>query len=188
MKDRVGRLPEERTARADNERIKRYVAKYTINPAIAAGIDGHVGSIEAGKLADLVFWKRAAFGIKPSLVMKRGFIAWATMGDGNASQIGSEPQIQRPMWGSTGISPQNLGVTFVSRLAVQADVARKLRVAKVMLPIRPVRGLDKRDMIRNDALPVIEVDPASFEVRADGKLLMCDPASVVPLNRKYMLR
>jgi urease subunit alpha len=188
MKDRIGRLPGETTARADNERIKRYIAKYTINPAIAAGIDAHVGSIAPGKMADLVFWKRAAFGIKPWLVMKRGFIVWAVMGDANASQIDSEPMIQRPMWGSTGVSPQHLGVTFVSRLAMEADVERKLGVGKRMVPIRSVRGLGKRDMVLNDALPSIEVDPATFEVRADGRLLVCEPAAVVPLNRKYMLR
>ena len=188
MKDRVGRLREETTSRADNERIKRYIAKYTINPAIAAGIDENVGSIAPGKMADLVFWKRAAFGIKPWLVMKRGFIAWAVMGDANASQIDSEPMIQRPMWGSTGVSPQYLGVTFVSKLAMQADVQRKLGVGKLMMPIRSVRKLGKRDMVRNDALPVIEVDTATFEVRADGRLLICEPAAAVPLNRKYMLR
>jgi urease subunit alpha len=188
MKDRVGRLPEETTARADNERIKRYIAKYTINPAIAAGIDDHVGSIAPGKMADLVFWKRASFGIKPWLVMKRGFIAWAVMGDANASQIDSEPMIQRPMWGSTGVSPQHLGVTFVSKLAIEADIRRKLGVGKKLVPIRNVRRLTKRDMVRNDALPKIEVDAASFEVRADGRLLMCEPVSIVPLNRKYMLR
>jgi urease subunit alpha len=188
MKDRIGRLPEERTTRADNERIKRYIAKYTINPAIAAGIDGHVGSIAPGKMADLVFWKRAAFGIKPWLVMKRGFIAWAVMGDANASQIDSEPMIQRPMWGSTGVSPQHLGVTFVSKLAMEADLQTRLRVGKRMVPIRSVRRLTKADMVHNDALPVIEVDSATFEVRADGRLLTCAPAEVVPLNRKYMLR
>jgi urease subunit alpha len=188
MKDRTGRLPEETTARADNERIKRYVAKYTINPAIAAGIDAHVGSIAPGKMADLVFWPRASFGIKPRMVMKRGFIAWAVMGDANASQIDSEPMIQRPMWGSTGVSPQHLGVTFVSNLAIQADVERKLGVGKRLVPIRSVRALSKADMVRNDALPRIEVDAATFEVRADGRLLMCEPAAVVPLNRKYMLR
>ncbi len=188
MKARTGRLADEKTARADNERIKRYVAKYTINPAIAAGIDAHVGSIEPGKMADLVFWKRAAFGIKPWLVMKRGFIAWAVMGDANASQIDSQPMLQRPMWGSMGVSPQHLGVTFVSRLAMQADVQRKLRVHKRLVPIRSVRRLGKADMVRNDALPRIEVDAASFEVRADGILLTAPPAELVPLNRKYMLR
>ncbi|MFY7950680.1 MAG: urease subunit alpha [Gemmatimonas sp.] len=188
MKDRVGRLPEERTARADNERILRYVAKYTINPAIAAGIHGHVGSIEPGKMADLVFWPRASFGAKPWMVMKSGFIAWAAMGDGNASQIGSEPQVHRPMFGSMGISPEKLGVTFVSRLAVQAGTHAKLGVAKPFVQIRSVRGTRKRDLVRNDALPAIEVDPATFEVRADGRLLICEPAKVVPLNRTYLLR
>jgi urease subunit alpha len=188
MKDRVGRLPEERTARADNARILRYVAKYTINPAIAAGIHEHVGSIEPGKMADLVFWPRASFGAKPWLVMKAGFVAWAAMGDGNASQIGSEPQVHRPMFGSTGISPEKLGVTFVSRLAVQADTHRRLGVAKPFVQIRSVRRTRKRDMVRNDALPAIEVDPATFEVRADGRLLVCEPARVVPLHRAYLLR
>ncbi|MEW9307298.1 urease subunit alpha [Labrys neptuniae] len=188
MKRRAGRLPEETTARADNERIKRYIAKLTINPAIAAGIDPHVGSIEPGKMADLVFWSRASFGIKPRMVMKSGFVAWAAMGDGNASQIDSEPIIQRPMWGSTGVSPQHLGVTFVSRLALEADVHRKLKVAKAFVPICSVRALTKRNLVRNDALPRIEVDPNTFEVRADGKLLTCEPTSIVPLNRRYMLR
>lgn len=188
MKERTGRLPEETTARADNARIRRYVAKYTINPAIAAGIQDHVGSIEPGKMADLVFWPRASFGVKPWMVMKSGFIAWAAMGDGNASQIGSEPQIHRPMFGSTGISPQKLGVTFVSRLAIEADVHRRLGVGKAFVPIRSVRATRKRHMLHNDALPRIEVDPATFEVRADGRLLVCEPAAVVPLNRKYLLR
>ena len=130
MKERVGRLPEETTARADNERIKRYVAKYTINPAIAVGIADHVGSIEPGKLADLVLWPRASFGIKPWIVIKSGEIVWAAMGDGNASQINSEPIVQRPMWGALGTAKEHLGFTFVSRLAVDADVARKLGVAR----------------------------------------------------------
>jgi urease subunit alpha len=114
--------------------------------------------------------------------------AWAVMGDANASQIDSEPMIQRPMWGSTGVSPQQLGVTFVSRLAMEADIQSKLGVGKRIVPIRSVRGLGKRDMVHNDAMPAIEVDPATFEVRADGRLLTCEPTEVVPLNRKYMLR
>ena len=188
MKERVGRLPEETTARADNERIKRYIAKYTINPAIASGMDDHVGSIEPGKMADLVLWPRASFGAKPWMVIKSGFIVWAAMGDGNASQIDSEPLVQRPMWGCFGRSPLHLGVTFASRLATEADVQRKLGVEKAILPIKNLRSLGKKDMIRNDAMPHIEVDPNSFEVRADGKLLMCEPARKVPLNRRYMLR
>ncbi|WP_191058957.1 urease subunit alpha [Geminicoccus harenae] len=188
MKERVGRLPEETTKRADNERIKRYVAKYTINPAIASGMDAHVGSIEPGKMADLVLWPRASFGAKPWMVIKSGFIVWAAMGDGNASQTDSEPIVQRPMWGAFGRSPLELGVTFVSKLAIEADTQKKLRVKKPFVPIKNLRGLGKKDMIRNDAMPKIEVDPRTFEVRADGRLLMCEPAKRVPLNRRYMLR
>jgi urease subunit alpha len=187
MKERVGRLPEERTARADNERIKRYVAKYTINPAIAVGIDAHVGSIQPGRLADLVLWPRASFGIKPWLVIKAGYVAWAAMGDGNASQINSEPIIHRPMWGAMGTAKHHLGVTFVSKLAIDADVRRKLGVAKKMVPIKSVRALAKADMVRNTALPKIDVDPDSYEVRADGELLRCDPADVLPLAQRYFL-
>jgi urease subunit alpha len=188
MKQRVGRLPDETTARADNARILRYLAKTTINPAIAAGIDAEVGSLQPGRLADLVFWPRASFGIKPWMVMKSGFIAWSVMGDGNASQIGSEPQIQRPMFGSFGLSPQHLGVNFMSQLAIANDVRGRLGLGKACVAIRSVRALGKRHMLHNSALPHIEVDPASFEVRADGQLLSCAPAESVPLNRKYMLR
>ena len=188
MKGRVGRLPEERTERADNERIKRYVAKYTVNPAIAVGIDDHVGSIAPGRLADLVLWPRASFGIKPWLVIKAGYVAWAAMGDGNASQINSEPIVHRPMWGAMGTAKHHLGVTFVSKLAVDNDVARKLGAAKKMIPIKSVRALRKSDMIRNTATPKIDVDPQTFEVRADDKLLWCEPAARVPLGRRYMLR
>jgi urease subunit alpha len=188
MKERIGRLPQEHTVRADNERIKRYVAKYTINPAIAVGIDEHVGSIQPGRLADLVLWPRASFGIKPWLVIKAGYVAWAAMGDGNASQINSEPIVHRPMWGAMGTAKHHLGVTFVSTLAMDADVRRKLGVAKKMVPIKSVRSLAKADMVRNAALPKIEVDPQTFDVRADGRLLMCEPARKVPLARRYMLR
>ena len=188
MKQRVGRLPEETTARADNARILRYLAKTTINPAIAAGIDAEVGSLQPGRLADLVFWPRASFGIKPWMVMKSGFIAWSVMGDGNASQIGSEPQIQRPMFGSFGLSPQHLGVNFMSQLAIANHVRDRLGLGKASVAINSVRALGKRHMLHNSALPHIEVDPASFEVRADGQLLSCAPAESVPLNRKYMLR
>lgn len=188
MKERVGRLPEETTERADNERIKRYVAKLTVNPAIAVGIDEHVGSIQPGRMADLVLWPFASFGSKPWMVIKGGFVAWAAMGDGNASQTGSEPLVQRPMWGAIGTARHHLGVTFVSKLAIEAGTEQRLRVAKRFVPIRSVRGLKKTDMLRNTAMPKIEVDPQTFEVRADGRLLMCEPARRVPLNRRYMLR
>jgi urease subunit alpha len=188
MKERVGRLSEEKSARADNERVKRYVAKLTINPAIAVGIDAHVGSIEVGKMADLVLWPRASFGIKPYMVIKNGFIVWAAMGDGNGSLGLAEPMIQKRMWGALGAAPQALGVNFVSKLAVDADVGAKLRLGKRMVPIRNVRKLSKNDMVRNSAMPRVEVDPQTFEVRADGRLLMCPPATRVPLSRRYLLR
>jgi urease subunit alpha len=188
MKDRIGRLPEEKTARADNERIKRYVAKYTINPARAAGIDGYVGSIEPGKMADLVIWPRASFGIKPLLVIKGGFVTWSVMGDGNGSIFMAEPMIQRPMWGAIGRAKNALSATFVSQLALDNDVARKLDVQKPMLPIRSVRKLTKLDMLHNDVMPHIEVDAQTHKVFADGKLLHVEPATRVPLCRKYLLR
>ena len=188
MKERVGRLPEEKTARADNERIKRYVAKYTINPARAVGIADHVGSLEPGRMADIVLWPRASFGIKPWLVIKSGFVAWAAMGDGNGSTINAEPIIQRPMWGGIGTAKKHLGVTFVSRLAIEADTHRRLGVAKRFVPIASVRSLSKRDMLHNDAMPRIEVDPQTFDVRADGRLLSCEPATQVPFYRAYLLR
>ncbi|MEQ9638774.1 MAG: urease subunit alpha [Alphaproteobacteria bacterium] len=188
MKDRVGRLPEEKTSRADNERILRYVAKYTINPAIAAGMDKHIGSLEPGKMADLVLWPRASFGAKPEMIIKSGEIVWSAMGDGNGSHIGTEPIIQRPMWGSLGSAKTTLGVTFVSKLAIEADTERKLGVAKKFVQIDSVRGRSKRDLLRNDALPSIRVDAQTFEVFADGELLTCEPATEVPLSRRYMLR
>ena len=122
------------------------------------------------------------------MVIKAGYVAWAAMGDGNASQINSEPIVHRPMWGAIGSAKHHLGVTFVSKLAIEADVERKLGVAKKMVPIKSVRALSKTDMVRNAALPKIEVDPQTFEVRAEGRLLMCDPARRVPLARRYMLR
>ncbi|MBU2959984.1 urease subunit alpha [Citreicella sp. C3M06] len=188
MKDRVGRLPEETTASADNQRILRYVAKYTINPAIAAGIDHEVGSIAPGKMADIVLWPFAFFGAKPSTVIKGGTIVWATMGDGNGSFVGSEPMIHRPMWGALGSAKHHLGVTFVSELAIKAGTETKLGVKKPFVQIRNTRKLGKADMIRNAALPKITVDPQTFEVEADGAPLTADPARNVPLARKYFLR
>ncbi|HEU0223368.1 MAG TPA: urease subunit alpha, partial [Paracoccaceae bacterium] len=129
-----------------------------------------------GKLADLVLWPRASFGIRPWMVLKSGFVAWAAMGDGNGSLCLAEPLIQRPMWGALGQAKRHLGVNFVSKLAIEADVGRKLGLQKKMVPIKNVRGLRKTDMIRNSAMPFIEADLRTFEVRADGKLLMCPPA------------
>jgi len=188
MKDRRGRLPAETTARADNERIKRYVAKYTINPARALGIDPYVGSIEPGKMADLVLWVPAFFGVKPLMVIKSGFVVWSAMGDASGCIFPTEPVVQRPMWGAVGDAPSRLGAFFASALALEADVPRKLGLRRRMLPIVSTRSLGKRDMLHNDACPDIVVDPSTHEVYADGQLLVCEPAASVPLSRRYLLR
>lgn len=188
MKQRVGRLPEETTVAADNERVKRYIAKLTINPAVAVGIDAHVGSIEVGKVADLVIWQTAFFGVKPKVVLKNGFVAWASLGDSAGSISSSEPVIARPNWGALGDAATELGFVFMSSLAMDAGIPAKLGLRKNVLPIKSVRGLRKLDMVRNDALPHVEVDPRTFDVRADGVLLTAEPAAVLPFSRKYMLR
>ena len=139
-------------------------------------------------MADIVLWPRASFGIKPWMVIKCGFVAWAAMGDGNASTIQAEPIVQRPMWGGIGTAKHHLGVTFVSRIAIEADAHRKLGVQKRFVPIKSVRAISKRDMLRNDAMPHIEVDSQTFDVRADGRLLTCEPVTQVPFYQKYLLR
>lgn len=187
-KDRLGRLASETSARADNQRILRYQAKLALNPAIAAGIDDYVGSIAPGKMADIVLWPFASFGAKPALVIKGGTIVWASMGDGNGSFVGSQPMIHRPMWGALGSARHRLGVTFVSELAIAEGTFGKLRPQKPFAQIASVRRLGKADMVRNDALPEIVVDPQTFAVSADGRPLDCPPVTSVPLNRKYFLR
>jgi urease subunit alpha len=186
MKQQRGALPGE-TAGDDNRRVKRYVAKYTINPAIAHGLAGHVGSIEPGKLADLVVWKPAFFGVKPELVVKGGFIAWAAMGDPNASIPTPQPVLYRPMFGALGRARASTSLTFVSAAALAADVPGRLGLDKRAVAVRRCRGIGKRDMIHNDALPRIEVDPETYEVRADGERLACEPASVLPMAQRYFL-
>lgn len=188
MKQRVGRLPEETTVAADNERVKRYIAKLTVNPAISIGADAHIGSVEVGKVADLVMWQPAFFGVKPRQVLKNGFIAWAALGDAAGSVSSSEPVIQRANWGALGDAAAELGFVFMSSLAIEADVPQRLGLRKNVLPIKSVRGLRKSDMVRNAALPHVEVDPRTFDVRADGLLLTAEPAVEVPFSRKYMLR
>jgi len=186
MKKQRGALPGE-TAGDDNRRVKRYVAKYTINPAIAHGLAEHVGSIEVGKLADLVVWKPAFFGVKPELVVKGGLIAWAAMGDPNASIPTPQPVLYRPMFGALGRARASTSLLFVSAAALAADVPGRLGLAKRAVAVSRCRGLGKRDMIHNDALPRIEVDPETYEVRADGVLLTCEPASVLPMAQRYFL-
>jgi urease subunit alpha len=186
MKKQRGALTGE-TSGDDNRRVKRYVAKYTINPAIAHGLSEHVGSIEAGKLADLVVWKPAFFGVKPELVVKGGLIAWAAMGDPNASIPTPQPVLYRPMFGALGRARSSTSVTFVSAAAMAADVPRRLGLARQALAVGRCRGLSKRDMIHNDAVPRIEVDPETYEVRADGERLTCEPARVLPMAQRYFL-
>ena len=188
MKQRVGRLPEEKTAAADNERVKRYIAKLTINPAISVGADDHIGSVEVGKVADLVIWKPAFFGVKPQVVLKNGYIAWAALGDAAGSISSSEPIIQRPNWAALGDAAADGGFVFMSSLAIDAGVPERLGLRKHVLPIKSVRSLRKKDMVRNNALPHVEVDPRTFDVRADGVLLTAEPAVSVPFSRKYLLR
>jgi urease subunit alpha len=173
------------SSRNDNQRIKRYVAKYTINPAIAHGFSGEVGSIEAGKLADMVLWNPAFFGVKPEMIIKGGLIAWSVMGDANASIPTPQPVLYRPMFGSFGAAPQSTGVTFIS-LASLPHV-ESLGLGKRLVPVQNCRKIGKADMIHNSATPHIEVDPETYEVHADGELLTCEPASVLPLAQRYFL-
>ncbi len=186
MKVQRGPLKED-TAESDNFRARRYIAKYTINPAITHGIAHEVGSIEPGKLADLVLWKPAFFGIKPSLIIKSGMIAAAPMGDPNASIPTPQPSHYRPMFGSYGSAAAALSVTFTSQLALESGMLGKLGLARKLVACRNTRTIRKQDMILNDWLPVIEVDAQTYEVRANGELLTCEPASVLPLAQRYSL-
>ncbi len=173
---------------ADNARVKRYVAKYTINPAIAQGLAHEVGSVEAGKLADLVVWTPAFFGVKPDLVIKGGAIAHALMGDPNASIPTPQPVHYRPMFGALGGALAATCITFLSGAAMEADLGRTLGLRRMLSPVRNTRGgIGKRSMVHNDALPLIEIDPETYEVRADGVLLTCEPADVLPMAQRYFL-
>jgi urease subunit alpha len=171
----------------DNLRIRRYIAKYTINPAIAHGISHLVGSVEEGKLADLVLWSPAFFGVKPDLVIKAGSIAHALMGDPNASIPTPQPMHQRPMFASFGLAMPASCVTFLPQAAIDADVPGALGLKRIIAAVHGTRGIGKKDMKLNDALPVIEVDPETYEVRADGELMTCEPAEELPLAQRYFL-
>jgi urease subunit alpha len=183
------RLDAERadSERNDNWRIRRYMAKYTINPAITHGIAHEVGSIEAGKWADLVLWRPAFFGVKPSMVIKGGTIALALMGDPNASIPTPQPVHYRPMFGSLGGALHRSSLTFISGAALAADVGGRYGLAKPLVAVRGVRTLSKRDLLWNDALPVMSIDPETYEVRADGQLLVCEPATILPMAQRYFL-
>lgn len=187
MKKQRGALPEDAGADNDNFRAKRYVAKYTINPAIAQGIGAHVGSIEVGKIADLVVWKPMFFGTKPDLVIKAGMIVAAAMGDPNASIPTPQPVHYRPMFGAYGNAIAKSSFSFVSQAGIDAGIANEFGLAKDLLAVSNTRNIGKKDMKLNDALPVMEVDPETYQVTADGELLTCQPVDVVPMAQRYFL-
>ena len=185
MKRQRGALPGD--GRADNARVKRYVAKYTINPAVAHGIAHEVGSVEVGKLADLVVWKPAFFGVKPELVLKGGLIATAAMGDPNASIPTPQPVRYRPMFAAFGRAIGATSMTFLSAEAIGRGVPAGRELRRLIGTARGCRGLDKRAMVHNDYCPRIDVDAETYEVRADGQLLTCEPARVLPMAQRYFL-
>ncbi len=186
MKQQRGPLPQD-SARNDNFRVKRYIAKYTINPAIAHGIADEVGSIGVGKLADLVLWKPAFFGVKPSMIIKGGCIAAAPMGDPNASIPTPQPVHYRPMFGAMGAVPSQTSLFFAAGAATQAGIGETLGLHRRLAACANTRSIGKAQMIHNDYQPVMEVDPQTYAVRADGQLLVCEPASVLPLAQRYFL-
>ena len=188
MKGQRGALPEDRGRGNDNFRVRRYIAKYTINPAIAHGVSRHIGSVEPGKLADLVLWSPAFFGVKPDMILKGGMIVAAPMGDPNASIPTPQPVHYRPMFGALGGALAATSLIFTSKAAVEGKVARRLGLAKEMVAVENVRGgISKRSMVLNDATPDISIDPETYEVRADGELLVCEPAAVLPMAQRYFL-
>ena len=186
MKQQRGALPGD-SNRHDNARVKRYIAKLAINPALSHGIAHEVGSIEEGKWADLVLWKPAFFGVKPALVMKGGFIALAAMGDPNASIPTPQPAHYRPMFGSYGGAVGRTSLTFLSQTATASGVAERLRLGKSIATVQGCRGVKKQHMVHNGYAPAMQVDPQTYEVRADGQLLTCEPASVLPMAQRYFL-
>ena len=184
MRKQFGQLPEEK-GENDNFRVRRYIAKYTINPAIAQGISAYVGSIEVGKLADLCIWNPAFFGVKPAMVLKSGTIAAAIMGDPNASIPTPQPEYYRPMFGAFGRSLSESSVTFVSQAALEK--CQKLGIAKKFLAVTNTRKIGKYSMALNSTTPHIEVNPETYEVWADGRLLTCEPATMLPMTQRYFM-
>ncbi|EHL75908.1 urease subunit alpha [Bacillus smithii] len=186
MKKQRGKLQEDKGV-GDNFRVKRYIAKYTINPAIAHGIADYVGSVEVGKLADLVVWNPAFFGVKPELVLKGGMIAYSTMGDPNASIPTPQPVLYRPMFAAKGDAKYQTSITFVSKAAYEKGIHEQLGLKKKVKPVYGIRKLTKKDLILNDKTPNIDVDPQTYEVRVDGQLVTCEPAEIVPMAQRYFL-
>ena len=187
MKRQRGPLPQDKGNDNDNFRVKRYVAKYTINPAITHGVSKHVGSVEQGKLADLVLWSPAFFGVKPDLIIKGGSIVAAQMGDPNASIPTPQPVHYRPMFAAFGKARTRSALTFVSRASLEEGLAARLNVERALVAVENTRNISKKSMIHNDATPQLEVDAETYEVRADGELLTCQPAKVLPMAQRYFL-
>jgi len=186
MKMQRGKLKEDKGDN-DNIRAKRYVAKYSINPAITHGIADYVGSIEVGKLADIVLWEPAFFGVKPKLILKGGFIAYAQMGDANASIPTPQPYLMRPMFGAFGRTPYSTSLTFLSRSAYENGIHKRLGLQKNVAFVKNCRNIGKKDMIHNNCIPNIEVDPETYIVKADGEILKCEPARSLPMSQRYFL-
>ncbi|WP_200977444.1 urease subunit alpha [Echinicola sp. 20G] len=182
-----GFLPEDQELQADNFRVKRYIAKYTINPAISHGIAKHVGSIESGKIADLVLWKPAFFGAKPEMVIKGGMITASKMGDPNASIPTPQPVIMRNMFGAHGSALEKTSVTFISKAGLKSNIKEKYGLKKEVVPVEDCRNIGKKDLIHNDKTPVIEVNPENYEVSVEGKVITCEPLEVLPLAQRYFL-
>ena len=186
MKKMVGKLPED-TGNNDNFRVKRYLAKYTINPAITHGISEHVGSLESGKLADIVIWTPQFFGIKPKMIIKGGMIAYSLMGDPNASIPTTEPIMYRPMFGALGSAKYSTSFTFTSKLALEKGLERKISIKKKLVPVKNCRKIGKKDMVHNNLTPKIEIDPETYEVKVDGKIATVKAADKLALARLYIL-
>lgn len=186
-KQQFGFLKEDEGIEADNFRAKRYIAKYTINPAVAHGISKHVGSIEPGKIADLVLWKPAFFGAKPEMIIKGGMIAASEMGDPNAAIPTPQPRIMRNMFGSFGGAVQRTSVTFASKAGIENNIAEKYGITKELVPVENCRAIGKKEMVHNDRTPNIEVNPENYEVTVDGEVVTCEPSVTVPLGQRYFL-
>ncbi|MEN9684496.1 MAG: hypothetical protein RLZZ28_282, partial [Bacteroidota bacterium] len=187
MKLQRGPLSEDSKSNNDNFRAKRYVAKYTINPAITHGIDSYVGSVEVGKIADLVLWKPQFFGVKPEMIYKSGVIVHAKMGDSNASIPTPQPVIYRNMYGAYGEALTKTNYNFVSKISIESGNIQKLGLKRKSLPVKGCRKVGKKDMIHNSATPKIEINPETYEVKIDGKLATCEPLKEVPMAQRYLL-